>query len=664
MIKKYVYGNPFPTDAVVKDIEKAEDKLPFFETDGQGGFTYNLAEDDIVYGLGEQIRGINKRGWQYVSWNYDNPNHHEDTRSLYGAHNFIIISGEVTFGAFFDFAGKVEFDIGYTKRNVMHIKAAKNDLSVYIITGESEKDIVRQIRNIIGRSYIPPLWAFGYGQSRWGYKNEQDIRDVAQQYKAAGIPLDSIYLDIDYMERYKDFTVDKERFPDLEKLVQDMKEQGIHLVPIIDAGVKIEECYDVYEEGVQQNYFCKNADGEDFVGAVWPGRVHFPDFLQPEARKWFGRKYSVLTDMGIEGFWNDMNEPAIFYTEDRLADTCEEIGKLTSGNMGINEYFTFTGMVAGLNGNMGDYDKFYHNVDGKMVKHSDVHNLYGMNMTRSAFEALQEICPEKRTLFFSRSSFIGAHRYGGIWQGDNKSWWSHILQSMQQLPALNMAGFLFTGSDTGGFGCDTTEDLMLRWLQYSLFTPLFRNHSADGTRNQELYRFDNVNAAAEMIKIRFSLVPYLYSEYLKAALNDEMMFRPLAFDFPEDTMAKQVEDQLLLGNELMIAPVYRQNAQGRYVYLPEEMMIVRMKSRNDCQTEILQKGHHYVDIALDELVFFIRNKKAIPFDKTAENTAKSDIRLTELLGYPGSTYELYSDNGYSPEPEDSLTVSTLYCSVN
>lgn len=660
MIKKYVYGNPFPTDAVVKDIEKSEDKLPFFETDGHGKFTYNLAENDIVYGLGEQIRGINKRGWQYVSWNYDNPNHHEDTRSLYGAHNFIIVSGMETFGAFFDYAGKMEFDIGYTRRSVMNITAAKNDLAVYIITGENEKDIVRQFRNIIGRSYIPPLWAFGYGQSRWGYKDEQDIRDVAKEYKSAGIPLDSIYLDIDYMEHYKDFTVDKERFPDIENLVHDMKAQGIHLVPIIDAGVKIEEGYDVYEEGVQHNYFCKNSDGEDFVGAVWPGRVHFPDFLQPEARKWFGNKYSVLTDMGIEGFWNDMNEPAIFYTEDRLADTCAEIEKLTSGNMGINEYFTFTGMVAGLNGNMGDYDKFYHNVDGKMVKHSDVHNLYGMNMTRSAFEALQEICPEKRTLFFSRSSFIGAHRYGGIWQGDNKSWWSHILQSMQQLPALNMAGFLFTGSDTGGFGCDTTEDLMLRWLQYSLFTPLFRNHSADGTRNQELYRFDNVNAAAEMIKIRYSLIPYLYSEYLKSVLNDEMMFKPLAFDFPEDNMARQVEDQLLLGNELMIAPVYKQNARGRYVYLPEEMMLVRMKSRNDYQTEILPKGHHYVDIALDELVFFIRSKKAIPFDKTAESTAKSDIRPTELLGYPGSSYELYSDNGYSPEPEDSLIVSTLW----
>lgn len=659
MIKKYVYGTPFPTDAVVLDVQPSTDALPFFETDQQGTFTYSLSENDIVYGLGEQIRGINKRGWQYVSWNYDNPNHHEDTRSLYGAHNFIIIHGTVTFGAFFDFAGKMEFDIGYTKRSMMQIHAASNNLTVYIITGESEKDIVKQFRKMVGRSYIPPFWAFGYGQSRWGYKTEEDIRTVAKQYQDAGIPLDSIYLDIDYMERYKDFTVDTKRFPNLKGLATDMKEQGIHLVPIIDAGVKIEDGYDVYEEGVQNNYFCKNAEDGDFVGAVWPGRVHFPDFLQPKARDWFGKKYAVLTEQGIDGFWNDMNEPAIFYTEDRLADTCAEIEKLTAGNMGIDEYFAFTGMVAGLNGNIGDYDKFYHNVNGQMVKHSEVHNLYGMNMTRSANEALREICPDKRTLFFSRSSYVGAHRYGGIWQGDNKSWWSHILQSMQQLPALNMAGFLFTGSDTGGFGCDTTEDLMLRWLQYSLFTPLFRNHSADGTREQELYRFSNADAAGNMIRIRYSLVPYLYSEFLKAALQDEMMFRPLAFDFADDADAKQVDDQLLLGNELMIAPIYKQNAKGRYVYLPEEMMLVRMRSDEDYETEILPKGHHYVPAELNELVFFIRNQKAIPFAKAAKNTAETDWNTVRLLGYSGCSYEMYADNGTSPNPEDSLTVSVI-----
>lgn len=654
MIRKYVFGTPFPTEATTKKIEVCDERIPYFETDEKGNFVTVLSEDEVVYGVGEQIRGINKRGWKYVSWNSDNPNHHEDTHSLYGSHNFIVVSGDRLFGAFFDFPGKITFDIGYTKRNQMNIYAESNNLAVYIIEGKSEKDIVKQFRSLIGRSYIPPMWAFGYGQSRWGYKNEQDIRNVAENYKSAGIALDAIYLDIDYMERYKDFTIDKERFPNLKMLVSDMKKQGIHIVPIIDAGVKIEEGYDVYEEGTKNNYFCKNAEGEDFVGAVWPGQVHFPDFLNADARDWFGRKYKTLTDLGIDGFWNDMNEPAIFYTEDRLSDTLSEIEKIASVNMGIDEYFSFTGMVAGLNSNIGDYDKFYHNIGGKKVKHSEVHNIYGMNMTRSAFEALQKIHPQKRTLFFSRASYIGAHRYGGIWQGDNKSWWAHILQSMQQLPALNMAGFIFTGSDTGGFGCDATEDLMLRWLQYSLFTPLFRNHAASGTREQELYEFSTVGAMREMIKIRYSLIPFLYSEFLKAVLNDEMMFRPLAFDFPDDKDAKSIDDQLLLGNEMMIAPIYKQNANGRYVYLPEQMMLVRMRKYDDFETEILPKGHHHFRCELNELVFFIRNRKSIPMCEPAQCTEKIDYNTITMLGYSDSNYVLYKDDGISPDSEDSL----------
>ena len=664
MIQKYVYGHPFPTDAVVKEIETAKEPLPFFETDNQGSFTYTLAEDDIVYGLGEQIRGINKRGWQYVSWNYDNPNHHEDTRSLYGSHNFIIVCGKVTFGAFFDYPGKMEFDIGYTRRDTMQIKAAKNDLTVYIITGENEKDIVKQFRGIIGRSYIPPLWAFGYGQSRWGYKNEADIREVAAKYKAAGIPLDSIYLDIDYMERYKDFTVDEERFPDLKGLAADMQAEGIHLVPIIDAGVKIEDGYSVYEEGVEKNYFCKNAEGGDFVGAVWPGRVHFPDFLQPEARDWFGKKYAVLTEQGIDGFWNDMNEPAIFYTEDRLADTCAEIEKLTAGNMGIDEYFAFTGMVAGLNGNIGDYDKFYHNVNGQMVKHSEVHNLYGMNMTRSANEALREICPDKRTLFFSRSSYVGAHRYGGIWLGDNNSSWAQLLANIQMMPSVQMCGFLYSGADLCGFSSDTTPDLALRWLEFGLLTPLMRNHSAVGTRMQEYYRFPEVlPAVRNMIRLRYALLPYLYSEFMKAALENTSYFRPLAFDYPDDPDAREVEDQLLLGEGLMAAPVYVQNAHGRHVYLPEPMKLLRLRAVDDYDEEILPAGHHYIRCALDEVLLFLRPGHIIPVAQPANSTSELDDASLTLWSFlpdgESAEYRMYRDDGVTTEYEKKEHWKTL-----
>ena len=328
MITKYTFGKPIETNAVILNItntDNTEKDLPYFEFNKCSGFYYKMGEKDIVYGLGQQSRGINKRGWKYVSNNLDNPHHQEDTTSLYGAHNFIIVSGEELFGVFFDYAGKIEFDIGFKKRSELTITADDYNMIVYVIDGESEIDIVRQFRKLIGRSYAAPKWAFGYGQSRWGYKTADDIRCVAKNYRNNNIPIDMIYLDIDYMERYKDFTIDKEAFPDFSGFVCEMKDLGIRLIPIIDAGVKIENGYDVYEEGVQKGYFCKDEDGKDFVAAVWPGRVHFPDVLNSNARKWFGGKYEYLINMGIEGFWNDMNEPAIFYTEKRLESAVEKV---------------------------------------------------------------------------------------------------------------------------------------------------------------------------------------------------------------------------------------------------------------------------------------------------------------------------------------------------
>ena len=512
---------------------------------------------------------------------------------------------------FFDYPGRLTFDIGYTDNSVITVTPETESLDVYIITGKDEKDIVKQFRKMIGKSYIPPEWAFGFGQSRWGYKTEEDIREVARRYKEKNIPLSMIYLDIDYMKDYEDFTVDEEKFADIKKLSDDLKKDGIHLVPIIDAGVKIEKGYELYEEGVKNNYFCKDTNGNDFVGAVWPGRVHFPDFMQKETRNWFGKKYGRFIEMGIEGFWNDMNEPAIFYTEDRLQETLDKIQELSKSNMGIVEYFDFTGTVAGLNGNTGDYTKFTHKMGDKTVLHKDIHNLYGMNMTRSASEAIKEMYPDKKVLFFSRSSYIGAHRYGGIWQGDNKSWWSHILLNFQQLPSLNMCGFLFIGSDIGGFGCDTTEDLLMRWMQMSVFTPLMRNHSADGTRLQELYQFKNCDDLKKIVEIRYALIPYLTKVYMNAAENDEMMFRPLAFDYADDEMACRVEDQLMFGNEMMLAPIYTQNAEGRYVYLPEDMYLVRMRGVDDYDVEKMSAGHTYVSAKLNEMIFFVKNKDSL-----------------------------------------------------
>lgn len=658
MITKYTYGNPFQTDAVVQKLEVQNGNVPYFtvvKTEEQLQFEYTLENEEKVYGLGENVRGINKRGWIYKSCCADEPNHVEDRTSLYASHNFLVLDGgKKQFGVFFDYPGIITFDVGYTHLNELKITLSEPDADVYVMTGESILDIVKQFRQLIGRSYIPPKWAFGYQQSRWGYMDEDDIREVVKGHREKKIPLESIYMDIDYMERFKDFTVNQERFPDFPEFVKEMKAQHIHLVPIIDAGVKVEEGYDVYEEGIEKGYFCKKENGEYFVAGVWPGKVHFPDVLNKEAREWFGNKYQVLLDQGIEGFWNDMNEPSIFFAQDRMDETFDKIAELKDKNLDLDTFQQFTGLVGSLANNTDDFKKFYHNVDGKMMRHDKVHNLFGYNMTRAAGEAFERLSPEKRILMFSRSSYIGMHRYGGIWTGDNKSWWNHLLLNLRMMPSLNMVGILYTGADIGGFGADATEDLVMRWIQLAMFSPLMRNHSAMGTREQEVYRFDHVEEFGKIINIRYGLLAYIYSEYMKSALNSEMYFKPLSFVYTDDEFASQVEDQLLVGDSLMIAPVYNQNAKGRYVYLPEEMAMLRFRGVDDYDTEILPAGHHYVEAGLFEMLVFVRPDKILVLTDGGEYADEVDCDHVKALAFvkTKAEYVWYEDDGMGKDYEN------------
>lgn len=664
MVEKYVFGSPFETEAVLEELAAAAyagQELVSgvsLEISLENGFACScmLDDKDVVYGLGEANRGINKRGYRYVSNCTDDPHHTEEKVSLYGAHNFIIISGKKHVGLFFDYPSNVCFDIGYTRQDQLTVSCERADLYLYVITGESAHEVAKQFRRIIGKSYIAPKYAFGFGQSRWGYKTAEDIEAVVSGYRDNRIPLDMVYMDIDYMQEYKDFTVNPERFPDFAQFVQKMKARGIHLIPIIDAGVKIEQGYDIYEEGVEKGYFCKREDGSDFVAAVWPGWTHFPDVLNPEARAWFGGKYQTLTDLGIDGFWNDMNEPAIFYSEEgaralnkAIADHVKELDSGADAGASDEEDimnnanaipWEVRNCIDHLQNSPDDYKRFYHNVNGKKVRHDLVHNLYGFNMTRAAGEALQQIAPDRKMLLFSRSSYIGMHRYGGIWTGDNQSWWSHILLNLKMMPSLNMCGFLYTGADLGGFGSDTTRDLVLRWLALGVFTPLMRNHTALGTREQECYQFEHIEDFRHVIGVRYRLIPYLYSEYLKAAEHDDMYFRPLGFDYPDDRRAVETEDQLMLGNEVMIAPVYTQNVSGRTVYLPEEMKFVKFMPDGTIREEVLGQGTHYVEVALNEVVLFVRKGKCIPIVDAAESVDAIDMSTVKYIGYDGAEYEI------------------------
>ena len=702
MITRYRFGTPIETDTVPRKpnpatgpvrrlavhlpgepVTASEQEKPGSEavnpSRGEAGpaankqadklfFTCPLREADIVYGLGEQMGGINKRNAVYTSRCMDNDLHTEDRRSLYSAHNFLVVHdtahGGRTFGAFVDCAGIVTFDVGETRRDELVITLDDPDADLYLIEGADPADVVRQFRQLIGQSYIPPKWAFGYQQSRWGYRTEEDFRDVAERYRTARIPLDALYMDIDYMDDYESFTVSPERFPHFDQLVSEMRAQGVHLVPIIDAGIKVKPGYRVYDEGVAQNRFCKDEKGEDFVCGVWPGHCHFVDVLDPDNRRWFGEQYRALLDRGIDGFWNDMNEPSIFYTEERLAEAYALVDELRNGELDLTTYFAMKDAFDALSNNPADYRLFYHTVNGRRVRHDKVHNLYGYNLSRAAGEAFERLSPDKRILLFSRSSMIGMHRVSGIWTGDNMAWWSHLRLAVCQMPNIQMCGFLYTGSDLGGFGSDTDEELMVRWLEFAAFVPLMRNHSAS-PRAQELDCFTCTDTMRRIVELRYALIPYLYSEFVKAALAGDLYFKPLSFVYGDNGRTERVEDQLMVGESVMIAPVVEKNARGRYVYLPEPMRMVRFRALDDYDVADLAAGDHWVDLALNELAIFIRPGHLVPLAQPAQTTRDMDFTHLRVLANVGAgetaAYTLYDDDGYTraidvPEHFHTVTV--------
>lgn len=667
MTEKFVIGFEncplIDTGAVVREVAASENKFPFGEIVNSWPFkwTFNMDEDDVVFGLGESVRGINKRGFTYESWCSDVPGQNEGTKSMYGAHNFLIVYGKKhVFGLFFDTASRISFDIGFTEHNILEVSTEDTGVEIYVIrdsesSGKNQlNNIVKEFRALIGTSYIPPMWAFGFQQSRWGYKTNEDVQTVVDSYRKAGIGLDSVCLDIDYMTDYKDFTVDEKKFPEFKNFTKKLSEEGIHLIPIIDAGVKLQEGYDVCDDGVKNNFFCKKADGKDFVAGVWPGRSYFPDFLNPDAREWFGSYYRRLLENGVEGFWNDMNEPAMFYSDESLEEAFEKIRNFEGENLDVQSFFEFKDVGQKISNSDEDYKRFYHNASVKTsdgskktfcIRHDKVHNIFGGNMTRASAEGMEKILPNKRTLLYSRASCIGAHRYGGIWTGDNCSQWAHLEQEIKMLPSLNMCGFLYSGADIGGFGQSPSVDLVLRWTAFGVFTPLMRNHSAWDSRVQECYSFGDTKGFKSIVDLRYALLPYIYSEFVKAAMKNEMYFKPLCFDFSDDERALDCDDEILLGNEILLAPIYKQNARGRYVYLPEDMTMITWEN-STARAEEISAGDHYINVPLNSVVFFIRKNKAVPFAKPASCVKDINSADLKLIG-GGSEYELYEDDGFT-----------------
>jgi alpha-glucosidase len=650
----YRFGIPFETDATVFEkndlvFEKCE-KIDYFsivEKENRTTLTIKLSNDDKVYGLGETLGSLNKRGKAYRLYATDDPIHTPEKDALYGSHPFVIISNK--FGFFIDYPGEITFDISYTKFDEMIITINSNNFDIYIFNTKKDIEVIREYLKLTGKPYIPPKWAFGYQQCRWSYPDAETIKDVANNFRKRNIPCDAIYMDIDYMENYKVFTIDDSKFSKFPEFVSEMKNMGFNLVPIVDPGVKIEKGYDVYEEGIKNDYFCKDENGEYFVATVWPGYTHFPDFLNPQVREWWGEKYKLFTDLGITGFWNDMNEPSIFFVPKTLKEYLKKVDELKEKEVGL-EFFMIKDEAVNLSNRREYYKSFYHNTPHGKYSNDEIHNLYGYYMTKATVEGFEKIIPNKRYLLLSRSSYAGHHRIATIWMGDNMSWWEHMLVNIRMLQSLNLSGFFYTGADIGGFGSNASPELVIRWMQLGVFSPLYRNHSALGTRHQEPWAFDEYTEEIlrNTIKLRYALIPYLYSEFFNSVDNLKPFISPLFLHF-DDEISKNIEDQYMVGNSIMAATVIQPNAKGRFVHLPENKWLYWKASNHKYRNvKIYEPGDYYIDADLNEIPVFIKENSLIVLNEEEINYVnEKPIKELTVIGFVTGSAEFtyFEDDG-------------------
>ena len=557
----------------------------------------SLAPDAVVYGLGDKTGFLNKRHYAYENWNSDDPSPHCDNfQSLYKSINFFMVYSENgCLGILTDNSYRTRFDFGKEQEDYYFWSHAGGALDYYMIPGKNPKEVLKRYLALTGKSSLQQKWVYGFHQSRWSYFTEREVLDTVNTMRKNKLPLDAIHMDIDYMEGFRVFTFDHNRFPNPKGLTEKLAAQNVKPVTIIDPGVKIDSGYFVYDEGIEQGHFAKNPDGTVYEGEVWPGPAVFPDFTQEKTRRWWGDKLKTMTDVGIRGIWNDMNEPA-----------------------------NFTGQLP-------DDVRF------STGSHDEIHNVYGHLMAEATYDGLRK-ADNRRPFVLTRACCAGSQRFCSGWTGDNHSLWAHMQLSLTQMMNLGLSGMYMVGSDVGGFGSDTTPELLIRWFQLGAISPFFRDHYAKGTRNQEPYAFDRatMDACREALNLRYHLLPYLYD----LAHEDMPILRPLVLEFPEDPMCRELTDQCMLGDRLLAAPVMTPGVAARAVYLPKGVWF-------DYYTGKRYSGGRYVlaEAPLDRMPLFARGGAVIPVS-VGKPQSVEDIREVVLEVFPGNgRFVHYMDDG-------------------
>lgn len=594
-----------------------------------------LAPADRLYGLGDKALGLDRRGHRVEMWNTDAYKYRRGTDPLYKTVPFVLKVGDGSHvGLFYDTTRRSTFDLGRTAPDRLAVAADGGALDLTVLWAPTPLGVVEAFARRTGRTPMLPRWALGYHQSRYSYRDGGEVREVARQLRARRIPCDVLYFDIHYMDGYRVFTWHPERFPDPPGLLADLRADGFRSVVIVDPGVKADDPdYDVYRDGHARGAFVTMPDGSEVLGEVWPGTCAFPDFTAPAVRRWWGDLHAGYVAAGVDGVWNDMNEPALFsesFEEDEGAESMDvesEVGTIDEAAR--------------------------HALDGRGGTHAEAHNVYGMQMLRSTFEGLRRLRPDRRPFTITRASYAGGQRFGIGWTGDNSSTWDHLRLAAECCLSLGVSGMPVVGADVGGFTGESTGELLARWTQLGAVTPFFRNHSAIDAPRQEPWQFgaEVERVCREAIELRYRLLPHLYTALWQAATRGTPILRPLPLAFPADETARQSDDHtFLVGDGLLAAPVVEAGATTRSVPLPDVP-----GGWVELATGLVHAGGQTVsvDAPLDVLPLFLQGGSVAALGPVRQHTGEPVERLTlHIAAAPGRhTSWLYDDagDGYAHE---------------
>src|SRR5689334_20885187 len=581
-----------------------------------------LGFDEHFYGLGEKAARLDKRRGFFVNWNSDTPGYTEGKDPIYQTIPFYLgLQRGNAYGIFFDNSYRSYFDFGRSSQQRAWFGAEGGELNYYFFYGPSIKKILSRYADLTGHMPLPPKWALGNQQSRWSYYPDTMVEQVARQYRERDLPLDVIHLDIDYMRGYRVFTFDQQRFPNPKALTEKLARQGIKLVTIVDPGVKHDPPggssdgrYFVFEQGLEKNYFQRRSNGQLFVPRVWPGESVFVDYTLPEARRWWGDLFRVYVDNGVAGIWNDMNEPS---------DFVDQTGK--------NQLDVVS------------------NDNGERTTHAKNRNTFALLMAQATYEGLERLRPEQRPYIITRAGYAGIQRWATMWTGDTNSTWEALALNVPMFTTLGLSGESFVGSDVGGFIGRGNGELLVRSYQVSFLAPFCRNHKVIDGYDQEPWRFGKYyeDIIRKYLKLRYTLLPFLYTTLEEAHRSGVPLFRPLLLNYQDDESTYNIDDEFMVGDNLLLAPILKPDVTGRLIYLPPGAWFDYWTNKKYAGGTMIS-----VDAPLDTVPVFVRAGAMIPTTLPHNYVGERPDDPITFNIYPDdkglASGTLYEDDGLSP----------------